>query len=507
MGTNKFYSNFYLSSRTASAFTFPYSISWVSGQGATKSWGLAIEHVTRAKTVYGPGSPPSYYINPLGLQSIIISARELGDSTSLTMSKLTAFSANVNLAPTAGASSMLTFPLVQGMAFTTAIFNSGTPLIQSNSAFTSLVYGGKVSGGAVRYVVTLNDNTTWFIYLTPASGSAIPTLTLASPQMILGERKFSGTVQVAKNPDTLAVSASEPLYDAASGVYPINATLRGAVNGTKGSYTLAWTKRGLTSKKLLMFALPHHVSSLSSTSKSTLKTGFFLQTPTKGLAYGIHADSMTLDETLPTSLGFAPWSPKLGSQTKLPASAIQLINNVAATELAEDMQAQTDLDSMYYAGKGLAKFASIIYAANNLGHSTGVASAGLAKLKVQFSRFVNNTQQYPLVYDSAWGGMVSSASYVTGDSGLDFGNSYYNDHHFHYGYFVYAAAVIGYLDPSWLKQGTNKAWVNSLVRDYANPVTNDGYFPQSRMFDWYHGHSWAAGLFESFDGKSKSFVN
>jgi len=74
---------------------------------------------------------------------------------------------------------------------------------------------------------------------------------------------------------------------------------------------------------------------------------------------------------------------------------------------------------------------------------------------------------------------------------------------FHYGYFVYSAAVIASLDPSWLTASNNKAWVNALVRDYANPVDNDPYFPFSRSFDFYHGHSWAKGLFESGDGKGE----
>jgi len=42
-----------------------------------------------------------------------------------------------------------------------------------------------------------------------------------------------------------------------------------------------------------------------------------------------------------------------------------------------------------------------------------------------------------------------------------------------------------------------------LVRDAGNSVENDAYFPFSRGFDWYNGHSWAKGLFESFDGKDQ----
>ncbi len=42
-----------------------------------------------------------------------------------------------------------------------------------------------------------------------------------------------------------------------------------------------------------------------------------------------------------------------------------------------------------------------------------------------------------------------------------------------------------------------------LVRDVANPSAQDNYFPFSRNFDWYHGHSFAKGLFESGDSKDE----
>jgi endo-1,3(4)-beta-glucanase len=138
---------------------------------------------------------------------------------------------------------------------------------------------------------------------------------------------------------------------------------------------------------------------------------------------------------------------------------------------------------------------------HDLLHDVAAAQVGLTKLQASFAVFASNKQQYPLVYESAWGGIVSSASYVTGDSGADFGNTYYNDHHFHYGYFIYTAAVIGYLDPSWVP--ANKDFVNTLVRDIANPSMQDPHFPVSRNYDWYHGHSWAHGLYESFDGKDQ----
>src|SRR3569833_1803999 len=94
--------------------------------------------------------------------------------------------------------------------------------------------------------------------------------------------------------------------------------------------------------------------------------------------------------------------------------------------------------------------------------------------------------------EGAWGGVVSSSTYVTGDSGAAFGNTNNNDQHNHNNKIVFAAAVIGHLDPFWFDK--NKDFVNTLVRDYANPSAKDPYFPVSRSFDWYAGHSWAHGL-------------
>jgi endo-1,3(4)-beta-glucanase len=99
----------------------------------------------------------------------------------------------------------------------------------------------------------------------------------------------------------------------------------------------------------------------------------------------------------------------------------------------------------------------------------------------------------------AWGGVVSSGSYVTVNDGVDFGNTYYNDHHFHWGYFILAASLIGHIDSNWIKD--NREYVDMLCRDISNPSSKDKYFPEWRSYDWYHGHSWAKGLFASIDGK------
>jgi endo-1,3(4)-beta-glucanase len=128
-------------------------------------------------------------------------------------------------------------------------------------------------------------------------------------------------------------------------------------------------------------------------------------------------------------------------------------------------------------------------------------SIGLSKLKSVLQTWVSNKQNRTLAYDSIWGGVVAQWAWDVNDIRVEFGNAIYNDHNLQYGYWVFAAAVVAFLDPSWLQRWENKNWVNLLVRDYANPVA-DQNFPFSRAFDWYHGHSWATGLDAFPDGKS-----
>jgi endo-1,3(4)-beta-glucanase len=127
LGTNKFYANFFLGNKTAGTWIHPYSVSWSKGGGASGSWGISVAHIDSSQKVFGPdpsANPVQYFINPNGIQSLILSALELGATTTLSMDTLTAFSANVNLLPSADAQPAVTFPLVQGMGFVTAIYRS-----------------------------------------------------------------------------------------------------------------------------------------------------------------------------------------------------------------------------------------------------------------------------------------------------------------------------------------------------------------------------------------------
>ncbi|KAL2197841.1 glycoside hydrolase family 81 protein [Corynascus similis CBS 632.67] len=498
--TNKFYGSLQLGNQASPVFLHPYSVAWARGEGGSKSWGLAISHIDANQRVYGETDQStgaaSYFINPLGIHSVCLSAAELGNGTALTTEALTDFSVLVGLRPNAQAPPAVQFPLVQGLGFITAIYDGATPVLQSGDHFRSITRASEEpKKGVVKYKIELETGATWLAYAHHTEGDPLD-LEVKDNGLAQAKGPFRGFIQVAKNPE-----GGEKVYDQACGAYPTGVQLSGSVDGNKGTYTFSYQKAGIDGTTLAMFALPHHVSSFDDATKGKV-TDLKLQTTTKGVGTAVLADSWTMVEPdLPTSIGFLPWSPEAGGTGNISDAAKNAIRAIAEVEVSQNMLDQSDQDSMYFSGKALAKFATLVMVIKEMLGDEGLAQAGLNQLKEAYARFAQNKQKYPLVYESAWGGVVSSATYVTGDTGVDFGNTMYNDHHFHWGYFIYAAAVIGHLDQSWVEQ--NKAYVNTLVRDIANPSTKDQYFPLWRSFDWYHGHSWAHGLFDALDGKNQ----
>lgn len=310
------------------------------------------------------------------------------------------------------------------MGFVTAIYNSVTPFIESSVFFKTITPLTSPKKGVSKYRISLADGKTWLLYATANNGTGLALKTSASTRLA-APGYFSGTIQIAKNPGN--DSKNEASYDKCAGSFATTSSITGYVNGGYGSYSLTF-KKGGNGSPLLMFALPHHMESFSPETRPRV-TGLQLGTTVKGVATGVVSDSWTIVEAqLPNRVGFAPWSPVSGSTTSLSTFAKAAISAAGASELSQDMDALTNLDSMYFSGKALSKYASAIYAVHDLAGNVTLADAGLKKLKAAFERFTTNQQKFPLTYESAWGGVVSTAAFVTGDFNADFGNSYYNDH-------------------------------------------------------------------------------
>ena len=354
IGTNKFYANFFLGSQTCATWTHPFSVAWAKGGGTSGSWGMSVRHIDENQKVFGPNSDAStaqYFISPTGIQSLILSAVELGPSTSIAIDSISAFSANISLLPGTGASPAVTFPLVQGMSFVTGIYNGAIPVLQTGVLFRSIIKANSSpKPGVTKYMINLEDGKTWLLYAYSPVGNNFG-LNLSSNTLAQSFSSFNGIVQIAKLPNGSPLgAAAEQLYDASCGVYPTNIRLSGQVNGVRGAYTLSFEKAGMTDIALTMFALPHHVASFSPHTRSGL-TSLQLNTTTKGRATAVVADSWTLIESLPTSMDFAPWNGSFGHKVGLSTAAVSAIHSIATSEISQDMGQQTNLDSIYFSGK------------------------------------------------------------------------------------------------------------------------------------------------------------
>ena len=166
--------------------------------------------------------------------------------------------------------------------------------------------------------------------------------------------------------------------------------------------------------------------------------------------------------------------------------------------LASEASLRVQSTDVYFAGKELALLARHMLIADELGE-TALVETYRRSLQADLQPWLDGNRGDPLVYDETWGGIVIRAGLT--NPGISFGQGYYNDHHFHYGYFIYACAALAALDPTW-----DQTWgehARALIRDIANPAGSDPYFPITRNKDWYTGHSWASGLFASDDSRNQ----
>lgn len=88
-------------------------------------------------------------------------------------------------------------------------------------------------------------------------------------------------------------------------------------------------------------------------------------------------------------------------------------------------------------------------------------------------------------YNSDWSALLGYPAGHGQDNNI-------NDHHFHWGYFIHAAAFMEQFEPGWADEWGEM--INHLVRDAASPNRNDEKFPFLRNFSPYAGHCWANGF-------------
>jgi endo-1,3(4)-beta-glucanase len=150
----------------------------------------------------------------------------------------------------------------------------------------------------------------------------------------------------------------------------------------------------------------------------------------------------------------------------------------------------------YFGGKALYRAAMIYRLATQL-KLDGPAEQVKSKLTETLDRWTDpqgcaKRQAFCFVYDEQGKGIIGLTP--------SFGSEEFNDHHFHYGYFLYAAGVLAADDPALAARYAPV--MNLLAADIGSSAAN-GAFPARRVFDAYAGHSWASGTSPFADGNNQ----
>ncbi len=187
--------------------------------------------------------------------------------------------------------------------------------------------------------------------------------------------------------------------------------------------------------------------------------------------------------------GVLPFLPGEGLSAAERARLIELLGEEAA--LAPERFRDT-----YWEGKHLGRLATLAGSAEAVGQSE-LRQKFLGEIRRRLEHWFTaapDKQQAVFYYDRRWGTLVGSPPSYGSDLPL-------NDHHFHYGYFIRAAAEAARDDPAW-----GRRWapmVELAIRDIASTDRNDRMFPYLRCFDKYAGHSWASGDANFADGNNQ----
>ncbi len=456
-----------------SAAPLPTNAWWqnlVLGDG--ENWINALPYTLRARKDGLHLSYPRKVIQPTFLYAasaddlILGSVEELGERRVIDHDEL-----SVTLA-WGDTEARLTAPIVRGMAYVTGLYAGLRPKVSTQHAILKLneepLSVGESSSGS-RFTLELNNGQAWVLY------SSTPiTLTPVSGSELRASAPLRGSLRAA-----LFVPGKGALLDDHASAVPIGGDVSAIARGDEATLSLAWETIG--DGEPLMMTLPHHRDTLDGARLRPLTMD-----TTKGTMQAASGSPWVLREELTR----IQW----GAPRELNPAQEPALRSALKADLSQDVQAS----DTYFGGKQLAKLGRLAVIADELGEQAA-ADALRDKLRDRLEPWLAEATPSRLVFDRSWGGLVSAEGITNPHAA--FGQGYYNDHHFHYGYFIYAAAALAKERPKWRE--ARREEVLHLVRDIANPSALDPHYPLTRNMDWFAGHSWAAGLFEFADSRNQ----
>ncbi len=142
--------------------------------------------------------------------------------------------------------------------------------------------------------------------------------------------------------------------------------------------------------------------------------------------------------------------------------------------------------SAYWQGKGLTRATQLAAVAEQQG-DIGARDQLLALARERMEWWFGGNGRSYFHYNKDLGTVVTYPDEF-------FAAAEMNDHHFHYGYWIRAAAELALRDPAWAAKDKWGGMVDMLVADIATPERGRADFPFLRPFDQYSGFSMASGV-------------
>jgi endo-1,3(4)-beta-glucanase len=389
----------------------------------------------------------------------------MGASASPTTHVVSAYDQfSVTMQYTVGAGTM-TMPMVMGMPYVTVDYSNVTPKLSAGTTTFSKVNGVTTSpASGTRFTLTLGDNSSWVLY------ASAPITFSWNAGALTAAASFSGTLRVANVP-----AGNTAVLDAHAGAVPRGGTFDVSIGSDVARLHFNFATTG--SGPLLVMAMPHHLPRLQGAALQALNYPSMT-----GTLQAVEGSTWTLRMPLST----ITW----GAPRAIDPARLAAVKAALTADAAYDPGAGANADP-YFGGKYLAKLARLALIADEVG-DTASAAALRARLTPLAAKWLGGTNTADnLVYETSWGGLVTVNGLA--NTGADFGQGIYNDHHYHYGYHLYAAAAVLKANPNAFTAAQMKGLL-AMVRDIANPSPNDPGFTQLRMFDLFRSHSWAHGL-------------
>ena len=334
----------------------------------------------------------------------------------------------------------------------TATINNELLIIENAAAGADFVFYAPVGSTWIKtgnvYTSTLNGKTYWSMAMLPQSNT---------------------------NVSSVAQEYKQYAY-----VFPTNTVTTWNFNPSTSkvitNFTITTDVKEGSETEMLLGLLPHHWNNLASSSPIPTK---YTYSSVRGAMKTMKGNTFSVENTFK---GILPTLPYL-SNYSTGFNPADLDAKIASIE----NDGLSDWTDSYNEGQVMNRLIQTARIADQMGN-TVARNKMIATVKQRLENWLSHQsgeKAFLFYYNNTWSALLGYPSGHGQDTNL-------NDHHFHWGYFIHAAAFMEQFEPGWASQWGEM--INLLVRDAASSDRNDTQFPFLRNFSPYAGHSWANGF-------------